>query len=166
MPDRPGDWTEELIGGPEEGRYWAGLLEVVSPLLWLDRPEELERWADGLEGLAERTGVDDHAERVEWLRACAELGRSCLESVEDAGLRFDWERRAIIGPKGEPGRPRSSHTLAVAAAWEQLKDEREDWYGDRTLQRVRDRLEGLLPEDELTDAKLKARIRRHVQGQR
>lgn len=167
MPaDGPADWTEELIGAPDGDRPWAGLLELVTPLLWLAPPEEMERAADVLEGLAERTGVEAHAERAPWLRACAELGRSCLEEVEEAGLRFDWETRSILGPKGRPGRPRTSRGLAAAAAWEQLREDRGDWYGAETLAAVRRRLSGLLPDEELTDSRLKARIRRYVNRRR
>lgn len=155
------DWTVELIG--EDGK--PGLLALVAPLQWLRPPEELERTAESLAALlGQGAGPKELADTVEWLRALALLGRDCIEAIEALGLRWSWTDRAIVGPAGDgPGRPRSSHSLAVAAAWEQLGGRAlAEWYGAETLAAVRERLRGLVPDSELEDDKLRSRIQRHA----
>jgi len=152
------DWAEELIGA-------SGLLPQVSPLTWLARPEELEQAADTLAGLIERgAGSDDLADTVEWLRALAMLARTCMETIKRDGLRWDPDRRAVVGPRGGGrGAPRTSHVLAVVAAWERLGGRTLDaWYSADTLAAIRERLTGLVPAAELTDEKIKRRIQRYT----
>lgn len=117
-------------------------------------PERLENL---VADLRDRGGLElmsgDGGESLEEL---ARTAWTALRHLEENGVEWDPEREVATVPNGRAGRNPKLVVDEVGAAREQVPG---DGYTDReTLAAIRERLEGLLPPEELTDAKIKRRV--------
>lgn len=153
---------------PEELDFHSRFRRAVRALrllMLLAPPEELDRAADTIEAVVER-GMPELESSMTLLRRLAATSRMYVGHVEALGLRWDWDERVMLSPKGgRRGPPKKSHTWLVGFAWEALGGRslgEGEWYGKDTLAAIRQDLTGLMPPERLTDDKIKATLQRYV----
>lgn len=112
-----------------------------------------------LDELVERGAPELMREGGDRLEELADTAFGALRHLEQNGVAFDFERNVATVPNGKPGRNPQIMVEAVGAALEQTVGR---YATDReTLATIRDRLEGLLAPEELTDEKIKSRLQQY-----
>lgn len=158
MNDRPMGRGWGLIGDSPSrpGARWPGLAARVKVLREYGDPEALERAGEALEATSDPL----LQKTAEYVRGRALDARHALNLIESVGYEFDFERRVLTIPTGEPGRRPHLASEAVGAAFEELGG--RAGYDRETLAAIRKRLSDLFASEELTDAKIKRRLQGYL----
>lgn len=158
------DVVWQLIGDPPgstTGRY-LGLAAEARLLREIGHPDPLLEAAAVLDGITS-TGDPSIPQAAERLRALANLSALCLQTIKEVGLVFDPDTREVKIPRDGRGPREKLVTILTKAAWDELERTSKDpWLDAGTFEAVRARLADLLPADELTDARIKARLQRTI----
>lgn len=143
-------------------------LGTLALLRALGHPDDLLALADALADLYRRDQASAPGIRtapmggevpstIAWLRSTADLLRPLVDTLDAGGAVVDRDAREVKIPGTT--RPFNMTTLAVLAVSNAVKG--RPLAADR-LATIRERLDGILPPEDLTDARLTAIIARHA----